>query len=123
MNQSQKSRPPDDTLPQSPHPDATRQGDARALSAGEIDALLKDLDDNWHVAFGHHLSRSYQFDSFVEALDFANQVGALSEHMGNDPTITLGRGRAEISLFTHAIDGLSAKDFAFASAISRLIKK
>ena len=123
MNHSSKSQAQLAPLSQSPRQDAMRHGDVRALSAHEIDTLLKDLDGNWQVAFGHHLSGCYEFDSFGEALDFAGRVGALSIDMGNAPNITLGEGRAEISLYTQDIDGLSEKDFAIASAISRLKEK
>ena len=94
MNHSSKSQAQLEPLSQSPRQDAMRHGDVRALSAHEIDTLLKDLDGNWQVAFGHHLSRCYEFDSFGEALDFAGRVGALSIDMGNAPNITLGEGRA-----------------------------
>jgi 4a-hydroxytetrahydrobiopterin dehydratase len=86
----------------------------------------KDLDDfyrmlpeghEWEVVNGHHLARSYNFPDFKSALAFVNRVGELAEEQGHHPDILLAWGRAEITLWTHAVDGLTESDFILAAKI------
>ena len=99
---------------------AVCEGGIPPLSAGEINAFKSSLDEGWSVVDGHHLSRRYGFNNFVDALDFTNRVGALAEEEGHHPDITVGWGKAEITLWTHAVDGLTKNDFIVAAKISNL---
>jgi 4a-hydroxytetrahydrobiopterin dehydratase len=98
------------------------EGGVQALSLKEIDEMKSALDGGWTVVDHHHLSRRYGFDNFKDALHFTNQVGALAESEGHHPDITVGWGKAEIMLFTHAVDGLTNNDFILAAKISELLK-
>ena len=55
-----------------------------------------------------------------QALDFVNRVGMLAEEQGHHPDILLAWGKADITLWTHKIDGLSESDFIMAAKIDRL---
>jgi len=66
------------------------------------------------------IRRSFSFDNFVDALDFVNKVGALSETEGHHPDISLGWGYVDISLQTHKIKGLHENDFILASKIDAI---
>ena len=85
----------------------------------EIEKLLKELDE-WEAINGHHLSKSYSYKNFREALDFVNEVGNLAEEQGHHPDICFGWGRVEITIWTHKIDGLTTSDFVLASKIDKL---
>jgi 4a-hydroxytetrahydrobiopterin dehydratase len=89
----------------------------------------KDLDDfyrmlpepnEWRVVNGHHLVRSYKFPDFRSALAFVNKVGELAEEQGHHPDILLAWGKAEITTWTHAVDGLTESDFILAAKIDGL---
>lgn len=90
------------------------RGDSPKLSADECAALLAQLSD-WTVVDGHHLCKDYGFDTFLEALAFANRVGELAEAEGHHPEITVSWGKARLRIWTHAIDGLSESDFVLAA--------
>ncbi len=45
---------------------------------------------------------------------------ALTEEQGHHPDILLAWGKAEITLWTHKIDGLTESDFIMAAKIDRL---
>ncbi len=75
----------------------------------------------WTLKDSHDISRGFTFKNFAEALAFVNKVGALAESEGHHPTIRFGWGFAEITLFTHAVGGLSENDFILASKIDRLL--
>jgi 4a-hydroxytetrahydrobiopterin dehydratase len=99
---------------------AACEGGVESLPADDVERIAATLEAGWRVVDGHHLRRSYKFKDFKSALTFVNRVGALAEEEGHHPDITLGWGRAEISLYTHAVDGLTRNDFILAAKISRL---
>jgi 4a-hydroxytetrahydrobiopterin dehydratase len=74
----------------------------------------------WNVVGEHHLVRAYKFSDFKSALVFVNRVGELAEQQGHHPDILLGWGKVEITLWTHAVDGLTESDFILAAKINQL---
>jgi 4a-hydroxytetrahydrobiopterin dehydratase len=88
--------------------------------AGEEIARLQQETPGWEVMDGHHLSRSFRFPDFVQALAFVNRVGDLAESEGHHPNIYLTYGEARIDIWTHKIDGLTESDFILAAKIGLL---
>ena len=82
--------------------------------------LYAELHADWQVVDGHHLSRSFRFPNFAEALAFTNRVGALAEEVGHHPDLYLAWGRVRVEIWTHKIDGLHEADFVFAARCDRL---
>ena len=74
----------------------------------------------WTVTNGHHIHREFRFPDFKQALEFVNRVGEIAENEGHHPDILLAWGKAEITLWTHKIDGLTESDFIMAAKIDRL---
>jgi len=74
----------------------------------------------WQVVNEHHLQESYEFKNFRETLDFVNRIGELAEEQGHHPDICFGWGKADISIWTHKIDGLTESDFVLAAKIDKL---
>jgi 4a-hydroxytetrahydrobiopterin dehydratase len=89
------------------------------MRGDEINQLLAELD-GWQVVQEHHLLKSYTFSDFREALAFVDRIGQLAEEQGHHPDICFGWGHAEITIFTHKIDGLSPSDFILAAKIDAL---
>jgi 4a-hydroxytetrahydrobiopterin dehydratase len=75
----------------------------------------------WQVVNEHHIVRQFKFPDFKQALAFVNRVGELAEAQGHHPDILLTWGKAEITLWTHKIDGLTESDFIMAAKIDRLL--
>jgi 4a-hydroxytetrahydrobiopterin dehydratase len=96
------------------------RGGVPPLKGDELQQMLKNVPQ-WSVVNEHHLTRAYKFPDFKHALDFVNKVGALAEEQGHHPDILLAWGKAEITLWTHKIDGLTESDFIMAAKIDRLI--
>jgi 4a-hydroxytetrahydrobiopterin dehydratase len=94
-------------------------GDVPALEGPELEELRRQVPD-WDVVEGHHLMRKFRFTSFREALDFVNRVGEIAEEQGHHPDVAFGWGYAEVTVFTHAIDGLTENDFILAAKVDRL---
>jgi 4a-hydroxytetrahydrobiopterin dehydratase len=95
------------------------RGGVPPLGSEEIENLIKELD-GWEVVHNHHLRKTFEFKNFREALSFVNRVGALAEEQGHHPDISFGWGRAELTIWTHKIDGLTESDFILAAKIDAL---
>ena len=95
------------------------RGGVPPLTADEIAKLLPELD-GWEVVNNHHLQKNYRFSNFRESQVFVNRVGDLAEEQGHHPDICFGWGNAEITIWTHKIDGLTESDFILAAKIDQL---
>jgi 4a-hydroxytetrahydrobiopterin dehydratase len=95
------------------------RGGIPALKGTDLRKLHDGVSD-WVVVNEHHLNRQFTFPDFKQALDFVNRVGAVAEEEGHHPDILLAWGKAEITLWTHKIDGLTESDFIMAAKIDRL---
>ena len=95
------------------------RGDVPPMKGDAIQKMLGELS-GWDVINEHHLRKKYQFGNFRETLEFVNRVGELAEHQGHHPDICFGWGKAEITIWTHKIDGLTESDFILAAKIDKL---
>jgi len=95
------------------------RGGVPPLKGKELEMLHKVVP-KWSVIDEHHLTHEYKFPDFVQALAFVNRVGALAEEQGHHPDILLAWGKAEITLWTHKVNGLTESDFIMAAKIDRL---
>ena len=95
------------------------RGGVPPLTRDQIVPLLKELK-GWEVVGEHHLKKVLKFANFREAQEFVNRVGNLAEEQGHHPDICFGWGRAEITIWTHKIDGLTESDFILAAKIDQL---
>ena len=91
------------------------RGGVPSLGAEEIGSLLEQLGNHWEVIENHHLSKTYDFPDFVQALAFTNRAGEMAEEQGHHPDIHLAWGKVGITVWTHKIDGLTESDFIFAA--------
>ena len=95
------------------------RGGVPPLKGQELAKLHKSVP-KWSVENEHHIHREFRFPDFKQALDFVNRVGAVAEDQGHHPDILLSWGKAEVTLWTHKIDGLTESDFIMAAKIDRL---
>jgi 4a-hydroxytetrahydrobiopterin dehydratase len=95
------------------------RGGVAPLKGDALNALHTELPD-WEVIGEHHLHKVFRFPDFKQALDFVNRAGAIAEEQGHHPDILLAWGKAEVTIFTHKIDGLTESDFVLAAKINRV---
>jgi 4a-hydroxytetrahydrobiopterin dehydratase len=95
------------------------KGGVPALHGAEL-AALSDQLPLWKVVNDHHLTRAFTFPDFKQALKFVNQAGAIAEEQGHHPDILLTWGKAEVTIWTHKINGLTESDFILAAKIDAL---
>ncbi|GEM_PF-387527 len=70
----------------------------------------------WQL-WGSAIARSYTFGTFAKAMDFVNKVARLAEEADHHPDISISYTRVTLTLTTHAVSGLSEKDFSMAAKI------
>jgi len=95
------------------------RGGVPALKGEKLRGLAAQVSD-WQVVDEHHLQKTYKFTDFRESLDFVNRIGELAETEGHHPDICFGWGKAEVSIWTHKINGLTESDFILAAKIDKL---
>jgi 4a-hydroxytetrahydrobiopterin dehydratase len=95
------------------------RGNVPPLAGKELEALASQVPE-WKVVDGHHISRGFKFPDFVQALAFVNKVGAIAEEQGHHPDILLSWGKADVTTWTHKINGLTESDFILAAKIDKL---
>ena len=95
------------------------RGGVPPLQGQEIEKFLAQLE-GWEVVNQHHLQKTYRFKDFRASLEFVNRIGELAESQGHHPDICFGWGKAEVTIWTHKIDGLTESDFVLAAKIDKL---
>jgi len=67
-----------------------------------------------------HISRTFKFSNFIEAMSFANSVADIAEQQNHHPDLHISWGKVRVVLSTHSINGLSINDFIVAAKIDKL---
>ncbi len=75
-----------------------------------------ELDDS-----GRSISRSVEFDDYMEGIDFVNDVAEIAEECGHHPNLEVTWCKVLVSLSTHSKGGLTELDFELASRIDTLL--
>jgi 4a-hydroxytetrahydrobiopterin dehydratase len=94
------------------------RGDVPALRGAELESLWAQLP-GWKVVGEHHLTKTFVFPDFKQALAFVNRAGAVAEAEGHHPDMMLAWGRVDVKTYTHKIDGLTESDFILAAKIDQ----
>lgn len=87
---------------------------------GQELANLKSKVQGWEVVDEHHITKSFTFPDFKQALEFVNRAGEIAEQQGHHPDIFLTWGKVGITIWTHKIDGLTESDFILAAKIDHI---
>jgi 4a-hydroxytetrahydrobiopterin dehydratase len=95
------------------------RGGVPPLKGDELRQILQEVPQ-WQVINEHHVTRTFPFPDFKQALAFVNRVGEVAEQQGHHPDILLTWGKAEITMWTHKIDGLTRSDLIMAAKIDQL---
>ena len=91
------------------------------LTAEGIKELLKEVK-GWKVADNHHLMKEYKFRTYMDGVQFVNQLAAIAEEQNHHPLIHLDYKKVTIEIYTHVVDGLTDNDFILAAKYDALKK-
>lgn len=95
---------------------------AQPLKGEALEHYTDAISDRWTVVDEHHLEGTFEFENFVEALEFTNEAGEVAEEQGHHPEITVTWGKTTVRIWTHDIDGLSENDFILAARIEARVR-
>lgn len=95
----------------------------KPLTSPGFHPLLQEVP-LWKVINGRQIEREFQFKNFKTALAFVNTVAKIAEKEKHHPNLFLhGWNKVRLTLYTHAIGGLSKNDFIVAAKIDKLLKR
>jgi 4a-hydroxytetrahydrobiopterin dehydratase len=66
------------------------------------------------------IHRHFRFKDFVGAMRFVNALAAVAEAEGHHPDFSVHWNVVDVTLWTHAVGGLSDNDFIVAAKLDRL---
>jgi 4a-hydroxytetrahydrobiopterin dehydratase len=95
------------------------------LTEDQMEVFLEVLPD-WQIVYrdgNPRLEKSYRFDDFVGAIDFANKVAEISEEAHHHPDILVSWGRCAVSWWTFVYKRLHENDFIMAARTELLFRK
>jgi 4a-hydroxytetrahydrobiopterin dehydratase len=69
---------------------------------------------------GNAITKTFKFETFLEALEFMNQVSLFIEEQNHHPTWTNTYNQVIVLLSTHDAGGVSAKDIALAHHMEKI---
>ena len=98
------------------------EGGVPKLTEAEIQGRLP-LVPGWSLApgeGGEWIEKRFEFDDFVALMAFVNRMAALAEEEGHHPDFSVHYSKLDVSIWTHAIGGLSQNDFILAAKIDGL---
>ena len=91
------------------------------LSKDEIESKIADLDNGWELKDGK-IVKSFQFTSFMDAIEFVNEIARIAERLDHHPIITINWKSVKLSLKSFDVDAITKRDISLAEEIEKVIK-
>lgn len=91
---------------------------ATLIAQTEIKTLMKRIPE-WDTN-KKAIERTFEFDDFMEAVDFVNAVAEIADEEEHHPDIDIRWNKVRLSLSTHSEGGLTDLDFQVAEKIDTL---
>ena len=87
------------------------------ISPDEINKSL--LNKGW-VYKDKKISKSFNFDQYMDGIKFVTKMAELAETSNHHPDITIGWCRVDVSISSHNMGGVTTKCVNLAIGIDRL---
>ena len=97
---------------------------AKKADEEQIEAFMRS-HPNWEIKTESDttfLTRTFNFNDFAEAADFAAQVGDVAEQYNHHPRITIEYGKTRVDWWSHKIGSIHALDLSLAESTDQLNK-
>lgn len=96
------------------------EGGVPPFNTDQIEVYKKEISPDWQVLDGKKLERKFKFKDFKESMEFVNKVADIAESEQHHPDIKIFYSLVTITLWTHAISGLSENDFILAAKLDMI---
>ena len=94
---------------------------SKLLGDAEISARLKRLKGWKHD--GEFIIKVFEFDRFMDGIDFLNRVAVVAEKEEHHPDIHVRYTTVTLSVQTHSEGGVTQWDLDLAEAIEKMLKR
>ncbi|HYY66936.1 MAG TPA: 4a-hydroxytetrahydrobiopterin dehydratase [Nitrososphaeraceae archaeon] len=95
--------------------DMVSNEDIEKSIAGELYNIRWGLKDG-------KLIKSFQFSSFMDAINFVNDVANIAERLDHHPIITINWKTVKLSLKSFDVDAITKRDITLAKEIEKKLK-
>lgn len=92
------------------------------LTDEEIRRNLTDLATRWELKDGK-IIKSFQFSSFMNAIEFVNGIARIAERLDHHPIITINWKTVKLSLKSFDVDAITERDITLAKEIEKIVTK
>lgn len=90
------------------------------LSDDDVRNSIAELNkSSWELKDGK-LVKSFQFPSFIKAIDYVNEIAIIAERLDHHPIITINWKTVKLSLKSFDIDAITNRDIVLAKEINKL---
>ena len=89
------------------------------LEKDELSAALKKCPE-WDYE-KNYITRTVEFEEFMEGIDFVNDVGEIAEEAQHYPDISIKHTKVTLKLTTHDVGGVTDLDIQLAQRIDNLV--
>lgn len=80
--------------------------------------------DGWELgAAGESILKTFVFKNFVEAFGFMTEAALRAEKLDHHPDWSNSYSKVEVTLTTHAMQGLTDRDFKLARAMDKAFSR
>jgi len=88
------------------------------MSEADIHRALEQLP-GWKAS-GKAIERVFQFENFVKAMEFVNQMAEAAEAVNHHPDILINYNKVTLTLVSHDSGGVTQRDIKMAGRINEL---
>jgi 4a-hydroxytetrahydrobiopterin dehydratase len=90
------------------------------LSDDDVRKSIAELNkSSWELKDGK-LVKSFQFPSFIKAIDYVNEIAIIVERLDHHPIITINWKTVKFSLKSFDVDAITNRDIVLAKEINKL---
>lgn len=89
------------------------------LTDSEIQSNL-DLMEGWFFV-NSSISKEFLFDSYMDGIDFVNELAKVSEKNNHHPDLIVGWCKVNVTFTSHELGGVSSECINMAKALETLL--
>src|SRR3954463_9815556 len=94
------------------------EGGVPKLTGEQVQEMLAKVN-GWEAG-DDKIRKSRTFFDFAAAMEFVNAMAEVAEDEGHHPDFCVHFNRVDVTIWTHAIGGLSENDFILAAKIDEI---
>jgi 4a-hydroxytetrahydrobiopterin dehydratase len=88
----------------------------------EIESKIAELGNGWELVDGK-IIKSFQFPSFMDAIEFVNKIANVAEKVDHHPIIAINWKTIKVSLKSFDVNSITTRDISLAKEIEELHRK